>query len=619
MLKRLVVLVLAGFVCALVAGKEPSDMRQYRSSFLRIELAGDQPAFTVLAVDSLGKNKLGVSALRPPAKLGTNYILKRNGRRFEYRAANAPADAPEPSWAFEFSERRMQLRSSYSGTNPPPALVLNFDANLNHATLLGHMISDGSIRLPALLHLPDQGTFRITSSAEKNLVLGYDAQRYDEYTLAGGQANDYIKVTFPAASIELTRVEYTLEVVAIYPPTPKLEGDPRFDGFRRNWLNIFQLNPRIRALANNAASDPNAFTLYECSSIAVPTPLLAPGLTALDLIQETLDRYLSGMESYGIAGFQGRTDVPYDTVDTYPSLLSAAWDYVRGSNNQAWLEKNYAGLKGWIIKLLAMDREGDGLFAYPASGNSGSWTEKLTLRPGVGFWDDIGFGHEDAYSNALAYHALLSMAEMARRAHQPADVELCESRARKLRSVYFDTFYNPATAVLAGWKSTDGKLHDYYFTFVNGTAITFGLVPQDRANHIMDRMLSKIREVGYTHFEYGLPGNLIPIRREDYLEHNSRWGGGEKADGSDFYQIWENGGASACYVYFTLQALYQLGRHEEADAILFPLLRGYEDGNFQGRSRNGLTNEWRAWDGSPHGYEGLLMDNYHALLAVLSR
>ena len=44
------------------------------------------------------------------------------------------------------------------------------------------MNDDGSVRLPALLHLPDHGTFRITSIAGKGLALGYDAQRF--FTLA---------------------------------------------------------------------------------------------------------------------------------------------------------------------------------------------------------------------------------------------------------------------------------------------------------------------------------------------------------------------------------------------------------------------------------------------------
>jgi hypothetical protein len=42
--------------------------------------------------------------------------------------------------------------------------------------------------------------------------------------------------------------------------------------------------------------------------------------------------------------------------------------------------------------------------------------------------------------------------------------------------------------VLAGWKSADGQLHNYWFTFVQGTAITYGLVDDKLANDIMNRM-----------------------------------------------------------------------------------------------------------------------------------
>ncbi len=265
-----------------------------------------------------------------------------------------------------------------------------------------------------------------------------------------------------------------------------------------------------------------------------------------------------------------------------------------------------------------MDVDGDGLLEYPVSGNYNSWPEKIRFRP-ANWWDTIGFGHQDAYSNALAYHALLNMVDIARQANQPDDAKLYSARAEKLRSVYYQTFYNPQTGVLAGWKSADGQLHDYYFTFVNGVAITYGLIPPDKANPIMDRMLAKMKEVGYTHFEYGLPGNLIPVRRGDSVTLDHRWGGPQKEDGSDGFQIYENGGATACMAYYTLEALYRLGRRQEADAMLFPLLEGFEKGGFQGFGPNGLTYDWKAWDGTPHGYEGLLVDGYQALLAVLSR
>ena len=66
MRKRVVILILVLLIFALGAAGQQNA--QYHSAFMRVELAPDQPAFVALAVDSLGKSKLSVSALRPPAK-----------------------------------------------------------------------------------------------------------------------------------------------------------------------------------------------------------------------------------------------------------------------------------------------------------------------------------------------------------------------------------------------------------------------------------------------------------------------------------------------------------------------------------------------------------------------
>jgi hypothetical protein len=614
LLKRLILPISFLSLIALCGADESVNLPQFQSAFLRIELASDQPAFSTLAVDSLGKKKLAKNPLRAPAKPAKPYELRRIGRRFEYRPTGQPSSAPV--WSFEFSDRQIQLRSWFSSQNPPPPILLDINPHISRGTLLGLFNDNGTIRLPALLHLPNLGTFRITAEEGKGLALGYDALRHKDKKF---RINDFVKVSIPGASAANPKIRYTLDVVDICPGPPQLAQDPRFDGYRRDWLDIFQLAPRFRALANHAASDVVPFTLFEYSAMALKTPPLAPGLTALDLIRATLDRYLSGMKGYGQVGYiPNDPSAPYDFSDTYPSLLMAASDYVRGSKDDVWLKKNYAGIKAWADTMLAMDREGTGLIEYPVSGNSGIWDKKFTSHA-ANWWDDIGFGHYDAYANALAYRSLLDMAEMAKRASEPEDAKLYAARAEKLLSVYFRTFYDPATGVLAGWKSADGQLHDYYFTFINGVAITYGLIPRDQANKIMDRMLAKMKEVGYTQFEYGLPGNLIPIRRDDYLEARQEWGGGTQADGSDGFQVYENGGATACYAYFTIQALYQLGRHKEADAILFPMLRSFENGSFQGSAPNGRSYDWKSWDGKPYGYEGLLVDGYLTLLAGLSR
>lgn len=603
---------LALALCAAMscAAQQPPEGPRYQSVFMRVELAPDQPAFVALAVDSLGRQKLSANPLRPPAPATAQYQLEQSGNKIEYRPTGA-SPGSQPVWTFEFSEGSIRLTSNYSAVHPPPDLLFDFDLYVARATLLGLMGANQTLHLPALLHIPLQGTLRITSPQGRSLTLWYDAFRHP----IGQREKDWVKIRVPAASASEPHVEYTFEVVDIYPHVAGIEADPRFDGFRRGWLNIFQINPRQGLLANSSNSGACPFCLHEFSGVAIKTPPLAEGLTALDLVRQYLDVGLNDLRAY----VPDNPSFMLDFLDMYPSLLIGASDYVRGSNDDAWLNEHYAGIKAWAQALLATDKDGDGLYEYYLSGNSGSWGKWGTHHP-ANWWDSIGFGNKDAYCNALAYHALVGMAELARRARHPDDAEFYAARAAKLKSLYYPTFFDPATGVLAGWKSLDGKLHDDYFTFVNGAAITYGLVSTEQANSIMDHMMAKMRDVGYTQFQYGLPGNLITVPAEDFLDPRQVWGGG----GSLGFQWYENGGATAAMTYYTLEALYKLGRRKEADAILFPMLQSYEDGTFQGTSTYKVdgrtrTYDWRRWDGEPAGYEGYLTDGYMALLTVLSR
>src|SRR5208283_4488012 len=94
-----------------------------------------------------------------------------------------------------------------------------------------------------------------------------------------------------------------------------------------------------------------------------------------------------------------------------------------GTEDWSWAKANYAGLKAWAEEMLATDRDGNGLIKYGLSGNSGTWKanweraqalKSSPLRP-ANWWDTIGFGHEDAYSNALAYRALVLLGQVAER------------------------------------------------------------------------------------------------------------------------------------------------------------------------------------------------------------
>jgi hypothetical protein len=135
------------------------------------------------------------------------------------------------------------------------------------------------------------------------------------------------------------------------------------------------------------------------------------------------------------------------------------------------------------------------------------------------------------------------------------DAEFFATKAAKLRTAYAPTFLNPATGVLAGWKSADGQLHDYWFTYVQGMAITFGLLDDQTANSVMDKLLAKMQAVGYTNFSIGLPGNLVPVKKNDYVNENhapEATGQPRLDDGTDGFQFYENGGATGCWAYYTV-------------------------------------------------------------------
>jgi hypothetical protein len=186
-----------------------------------------------------------------------------------------------------------------------------------------------------------------------------------------------------------------------------------------------------------------------------------------------------------------------------------------------------------------------------------------------------------------------------------------------MKGVYFKNFYNPATGILAGWKSKDGKLHDYYFLMVNSMAVYYDLVPEEKVKDIMMILWKKMQEVGYNDFTLGLPGNLVSVRKEDYTHPDPRWGGGKKEDGSDAFQRYENGGASLNWSYYTLKAFKKAGLKEQLDKITDGLLKAIDAGEFQGScSEGGMTKDWKAWNGECWGYEGFLCDGYLVLLAL---
>jgi len=114
-------------------------------------------------------------------------------------------------------------------------------------------------------------------------------------------------------------------------------------------------------------------------------------------------------------------------------------------------------------------------------------------------------------------------------------------------------------------------------------------------------------EVSFNRYDLGLPNCLVEIPKPDYVTE-------------DRFQQYLNGGASPCFAYWYIQALYQRGRRAAADAILWPMVRSFDAMLFNGGvglgQRHPDRQEWHRWDGRKSGGEGFLTDSYLTLNAI---
>ena len=67
-----------------------------------------------------------------------------------------------------------------------------------------------------------------------------------------------------------------------------------------------------------------------------------------------------------------------------------------------------------------------------------------------------------------------------------------------------------------------------------------------------------------------------------------------------------------------MAALYGMGRRQQADEILLPLLGAFDRNDFEGRDYLDRSKDWKSANGAVR-LRRLLVDNYYALLSVLAR
>ena len=367
-------------------------------------------------------------------------------------------------------------------------------------------------------------------------------------------------------------------------------------GLLRHWATVFScFRSEFRGFSNHAASVNCHLSQGPPIEIATRTRRPDIGPDPLDLARFTVGRALLDGGGYGYCRNL--------YLDSDPMLVSAAGRIYQARPDAKWLEHIAPGLQAAVDRILG-EIGNEGLLVCKAlSGNLGSY------RWSSNSMDVVGFGHIDGYVNAWAYRALRNAAALFEEiASCRSCAAQCREAAARLREHYAAALLNPATGWVAGWRSRDGHLHDYGFTWVNGVATAFGLLDAGTSRTALTN-LEKTREgTGASNAQLGIPCNLLPIRPDDQM-----WTKILKQLQPTF-ETYTDGSLSGWPATYYLRALSIFGLKERAKRLAKELAEGYAAGVFNGG--NGSGAEFRSWEGLPTGYEGTLIGCFGPMYGI---
>lgn len=570
----------------------------------QLHVVGEPPAVT--------------SALRNAVR-GTTDV---RGNRISYLVDVEPA-AQRYRLVWEICEDRLVFSAEREGGRDlrvwnSSVWQFGFDATAAATHVLGTIVRKGQTGLmdaPAWLHVPRSGSFLIETTPESDSVLlRSEAARPLDLTMLEIKLNETVgphgDYVLPAG-----RHEATIEMRVGGPEVPLREGAPRevVRAVHACYLTALTYRADTATFSNNGASIHCPISMDNWSAITTRMDRLLPALHPVDLLRDSLERWLDGGPGYTsgrVLASEEMRDAEEEYVMTKAACLLGLSDFLDHALDldgepvatSEWLKRYEDRVRERIARTRDLDVDDDGLIE----------SQYRTGVSGTGQWstcwfDVISFGWKDAFSNALLYAALVRLRKSLLRLDRPDLADGLNEWAARLRKAYVPAFHNPETGWLAGWRCMEDRLHDYGFLFVNGAAVCSGVLGEEMARTVIERIWEEAQRVGLPDAYLGLPGNLHHIPDEDLADIMQGYPLG-------FYQ---NGGRTHAQSRHFVGALYRVGMTKEAEDLLRRLCAGMADGAVYGGCRSGR--DWRYWDGRPCGYEGLLTDQFGVLSVALER
>lgn len=457
---------------------------------------------------------------------------------------------------------------------------------------------NGDVVLPAMLASDGNGciSWNIADGNPDEIRLHVESYREDNCISCGivlGKHAD--PEQFQVISAGTHKATFELAVATMKPNNGSGIAEPSA-GLKRHWSTIFScFRPEYRGFSNNSASSNCHLSQGPPIEIAVHTQTHPKGPNPIDLARFTIEK---GILNGGGYGYHRNL-----YLDSDPVLLSAAGKLHQADPNTKLLKRIEPGLVKTVNRMLNLMADEGLLVSRNLTGNSGSY------RWSTNAMDVIGFGHIDGYVNAWTYRSFRNAAAMLDDlSHSQTLAQKCRQAAKSICENSTSALLNPKTGWIAGWRSSDGELHDYGFTWVNGVALAFGLVDHPLARSALLKLKQKRQEVGADDARLGLPANLLPIREQDHILARFL------NQIQPTFETYTDGSLGAWFATYYIRALAINGLSDQAKKLAQELSKGYEAGMFTGGI--GTGNEFRSWEGLPTDYEGTLIGSLGPMYGI---